>query len=240
MNAKKWHVCVLVPAKNEEELLPRCLKSILLACRQVQPYSTTDIVLCVDSSTDKTYTIGTQLLKNNGCVIEIAKECVGSARKQAALIALQRYKGPLQSCWLSNTDADCEVPLNWLSNQLAWASKGVHGVSGTVRVDNYDEHEAGVAEIFLNNYTINPDGTHPHIHGANLGIRADVYQKIGGWFELETAEDHDLWNRLLLLNFKKISDANLYVCTSGRKIGRAPHGFANYLATCKEINNKKI
>jgi hypothetical protein len=37
------------------------------------------------------------------------------------------------------------------------------------------------------------DGTHPHVHGANLGIRADAYSDAGGWNDLTVAEDHCLW-----------------------------------------------
>ena len=45
---------------------------------------------------------------------------------------------------------------------------------------------------FRMTYQINTDGTHPHVHGANLGMRADAYLAAGGWNPLPTAEDHDL------------------------------------------------
>src|ERR1035438_132616 len=79
-------------------------------------------------------------------------------------------------------------------------------------------------------YLIHSDGTHPHVHGANIGIRADAYLESGGWRHLMTAEDHDLWQRLHRGNHRRRSDASLRVVTSGRRIGRAPHGFANALA----------
>ena len=50
---------------------------------------------------------------------------------------------------------------------------------------------------FRETYEIRPDGSHPHVHGANLGVRADAYLRAGGWADLRTAEDHDLWRRLL-------------------------------------------
>jgi hypothetical protein len=78
------------------------------------------------------------------------------------------------------------------------------------------------------------DGTHPHVHGANIGVRADVYLEAGGWTPLETGEDHDLWNRLSGSGCTKRSIAQLKVITSGRRIGRAPHGFAEALAAHNE------
>ncbi len=77
--------------------------------------------------------------------------------------------------------------------------------------------------------SIYADGTHPHIHGANLGVRADRYVDVGGWADLKTAEDHDLWGRLRRTGARLLSSAHLQVVTSGRRIGRAPSGFAGAL-----------
>ena len=32
---------------------------------------------------------------------------------------------------------------------------------------------------------------------GEMGVRADTYLRAGGWRGLETAEDHDLWKRLM-------------------------------------------
>ena len=79
-------------------------------------------------------------------------------------------------------------------------------------------------------YQINSDNTHPHVHGANLGMRADAYLAAGGWNPLTTAEDHDMWGRLRAHTGAHLSDARLQVLTSGRRTGRAPLGFAGALA----------
>jgi len=227
----KWHIGVLVPACNEEELLSRCLNSVLAASKILSSYCSVDIVLAVNGSSDHTFKIGKAILGAQGTVLNISKANVGNARKTAATAILRRYNGLLSHCWLANTDADCEVPLNWLQHQLIRADTGLQGIAGIVRVDSFSEHELATSSKFLTSYTINPDGTHPHVHGANFGIRADAYVQVGGWNELTTAEDHDLWNRMAAANIPKISDANLFVYTSGRKEGRAPHGFAGKLAS---------
>jgi hypothetical protein len=156
---------------------------------------------------------------------------VGNARALAAKMALRRYKGPRKRCWLANTDADCAVPSDWLLRQLAVAQRGVEAVAGIVEVDSFAEHKPEVKELFRLSYTIRPDGTHPHVHGANIGVRADAYLRTGGWMEIATAEDHDLWGRLQRGGHERLSDATLHVLTSGRRVGRAPLGFAGALAS---------
>jgi glycosyltransferase involved in cell wall biosynthesis len=234
MSLEKWHIAVLIPARNEEQLLPRCLRSVLEACRRLPNGVTSDIVLVVDRSTDNTRGIAEDLIRRKGVVIETNAGCVGSSRALAAKIALGRYRGPRERCWLANTDADCEVPDDWLIRQLTTAECGYAAVAGIIDVDSFVEHEASVPQLFRLTYVIHTDGTHPHVHGANLGVRADAYLESGGWRNLLTAEDHDLWQRLHHSKHRRSSNASLRVVTSGRRIGRAPHGFADALAAIME------
>lgn len=230
MSTIPWHIGVLVPARNEEALLPRCISSILAARKRLPEEVTCDIVVVVDSSTDRTREIAETLLLGNGIVVPIDAHAVGMARSVAAKVLLQRYSGSLKYCWLANTDADCEVPINWLDDHLAIARQGTDAVAGIVDVDSFAEHDPFVRERFRHSYRIHADGTHPHVHGANMGVRADAYLRAGGWLALETAEDHDLWKRLHQTGHHPLSAAKLLVTTSGRKNGRAPHGFAEALA----------
>ncbi len=231
MKRASWHIGVLIPARNEEELLPRCLRSVLRACAKLPAAVTCDVVVVVDSSTDRTQELAQSLLPpGRGVVVETQVGVVGVARALAAEILLARYDGPLVRCWLANTDADCSVPEDWLLDQVALLEAGVEAVTGIVDVDDFCEHDAGVAQRFRESYAIYPDGRHPHVHGANLGVRADAYLRAGGWSELATAEDHDLWNRLRKAGCNCVSFARMSVLTSGRRVGRAPHGFAGALA----------
>jgi glycosyltransferase involved in cell wall biosynthesis len=230
MSLAKWHVAVLIPARDEEQLLPRCLRSVLEACRRLPNGVTSDIVIVVDRSIDKTREIAENLIQLAGVVTETNAGCVGTSRALAAEIALGRYRGPRERCWLANTDADCEVPADWLIEQLSLAERGYAAVAGIIDVDTFAEHEAAVPQLFRLTYMIHDDGTHPHVHGANLGVRADAYLQSGGWRDLLTAEDHDLWQRLHHGKHRRSSSASLRVVTSGRRIGRAPHGFAEALA----------
>ena len=229
------HVAVLIPARYEEQLLPRCLRSVQ-ACRVLLPEEyTSDVIVVSDCSIDRTREIAEDILGASGTVVCTRTGIVGSARAVAARVALERFSGSPEECWFANTDADCEVPACWLSNQLRIALRGVHAIAGIVDVQDFSEHRPHVAQRFRDTYRIAPDGTHPHVHGANLGVRADAYLRAGGWAGLATAEDHDLWSRLHASGYARVSDAALQVVTSGRRIGRAPLGFADALAAHNEL-----
>lgn len=229
-----WHIAILIPARDEQELLPRCLRSVMKARGFLPPHITSDLIVVSDNSSDETFQVAKHMIEENGLVIETLAGCVGAARSLAAQLALERYTGPANRIWLANTDADCEVPDTWLLDHLALAESGVAAVAGIIDVDSFAEHEIEVPERFRLSYLIHPDGTHPHVHGANLGVRGDAYLQAGGWQSLATAEDHDLWQRLHRGQHRRVADASLRVVTSGRRIGRAPLGFAGALAAHNE------
>lgn len=225
-----WEVAVLIPARNEEVLLGRCLESVIRAINALPVTIRATIVLVSDCSTDRTAEIGYRLIGEHGIVLLTGSGTVGTARALAASYAIAQTTEPRSNVWLANTDADCVVPSSWLSDQIAFAAAGIEAVAGIISVDNFDEHGPEVPARFHTSYTIHADGTHPHIHGANLGVRADRYLEVGGWADLKTGEDHDLWGRLRRTGVRLLSSAQLQVVTSGRRVGRAPSGFTGALA----------
>ena len=233
-DSSKWQIGVVIPARNEEALLPRCIESVLEAKSRVAALATTNIVVVCDSSTDSTGEIARRMLASDGTVLEVNAGAVGRARAEGASYLIQRYQSRLSHYWIANTDADCVVPRDWLIKQVHLAMRDIHAVAGTVRVDSFSEHGPEVHSKFQASYLIRPDGTHPHVHGANLGCRADMYLRAGGWKAMKTAEDHDLWNSLAALGARRCSTSWLEVETSGRRVGRAPNGFAEALAAHNE------
>ena len=198
---------------------------------------TTDIVVVVDSIHGPYFLeIARALVAGVGIVLTTQAASVGVARALAARVALHRYQGAPETCWLANTDADCEVPDTWLLDQVALAAAGIQAIAGIVGVDEFSEHRSHVARRFRETYLTNADGSHPHVHGANIGVRADVYLRVGAdGRPIETAEDHDLWRSPLPgSGCEQRSTARLKVMTSGRRLGRAPHGFAEALAAHNE------
>jgi hypothetical protein len=89
--------------------------------------------------------------------------------------------------------------------------------------------DRATVHALLADYEIHDDGTHPHVHGANLGVRADAYIDAGCWTNVAVAEDHCLWSRIKARGWPTASCSRTIVHTSGRLYGRAVGGFADAL-----------
>jgi hypothetical protein len=98
-------------------------------------------------------------------------------------------------------------------------------------VESVGELGAAALSSVMEDYRVFPDGTHPHIHGANVGFRADAYIDAGGWSDRALAEDHCLWGRICAIGWPAIASIASVVITSGRLKGRAAGGFADALRT---------
>jgi hypothetical protein len=75
---------------------------------------------------------------------------------------------------------------------------------------------------------------HPHVHGANLGVRGDAYLAVGGWSAIPSGADHALWDAVRRAGSPTLSTRRIHVVTSGRRIGRAPAGFGADLRALSE------
>jgi hypothetical protein len=132
--------------------------------------------------------------------------------------------------WLATTDADTVVPSGWLRRQLEYADAGWDVVLGTVSVADWDGHPPHVPDAFEQQYAFGL-GPHPHVHGANLGIRASAYLAAGGFPSLRTAEDHALLAAATEAGCAVLQAGDLAVETSSRRHARAPDGFGHLLRT---------
>ena len=70
---------------------------------------------------------------------------------------------------------------------------------------------------------------HHHVHGANLGVRANRWSQVGGCGDGDDGEDGELWRRLRAAGVAPLGVTDLRVRTSARLHGRAPRGFSGYL-----------
>jgi cellulose synthase/poly-beta-1,6-N-acetylglucosamine synthase-like glycosyltransferase len=230
MTRPGWSVGIVVPACNEERTVEACIVSIrgaLAACAEV---ASSWIVVVADSCIDSTVELATIALGNGGTVIECSVASPGLARRRGANEILRYFAAqPREHIWLANTDADSQPHFDWIVRQLQLADDGYCGVAGIVRIQPDDLERPEILQAFLSEYALSADGSHPHVHGANLGIRADAYMDAGGWRDLAVAEDHALWACVRARGWHVISSIASVVTTSGRLCGRARGGFADAL-----------
>ncbi|RIJ54143.1 glycosyl transferase, partial [Clavibacter lycopersici] len=117
-------------------------------------------------------------------------------------------------------------PPAWITSQVALADEGADVVVGTVRpeLDGLSAEQVAAWQA-----TRVPGEANGHVHGANLGVRADAYLAAGGFPEIEEHEDVDLVARLRRLDARITASAAGEVVTSSRREGRTPGGYAGYL-----------
>ncbi len=221
-------LAVVIPARNEQRLLPRCLTAMAAAVmylgRTADPPALR-IIVVVDASDDETVQISMRWPGVETLVSDAGR--VGAARRRGVDHLIRSSPDvELRRIWISTTDADSAVPPDWLSTMLHHARTGVEMVLGTVRPDP-DELAAGLMAAWRLRHTVT-DG-HPHVHGANLGVRGDTYCSAGGFRETAAHEDVLLAAAVQRLGGRILSAAASPVLTSARTAGRAEAGLARYL-----------
>jgi glycosyltransferase involved in cell wall biosynthesis len=219
-------VGVIIPAHDEEDLLPSCLAAVGLAAAPLAGIGV-HVVVVADACTDQTARVARA---GGAAVLDIQARSVGAARAAGVQEVLRRT-GPLDpaSVWLATTDADTLVPPCWLTRQLRYAGGGWDAVVGTVTVTDWRQHPAELPPLFARLYdTAGP--THPHVHGANLGFSAAAYLAAGGFGPARTAEDHALVSALTAAGRRVLRTTTVSVVTSARRRARAPHGFSHLLS----------
>ena len=217
---------VVVPAHDEEEMLPACLIALRYAAAAIS--IPVHVMVVADTCTDRTAATARAY---GAAVISIGARNVGAARAagMTGLLRLTAGRDPAAT-WLATTDADTVVPSGWLRRQLEYADAGWDVVLGTVTVTDWDGHPPHVPGAFEQQYAFGP-GPHPHVHGANLGIRASAYLAAGGFPPLRTAEDHALLAAATEAGCAVLQAGDLTVETSSRRQARAPDGFGHLLRT---------
>ena len=206
-------IAVVIPAHNEAEFIAACIDSVDTAARDPALYrERVTVVVVADSCTDATAEIAAA---RGALTLSLNVRNVGEARAAGASAALAAG-----ARWLAFTDADTLVAPDWLAAQL---SHRADAVCGTVEVADWGAYGEPMREHYASTYT-DAEG-HRHIHGANLGVSAEAYQRAGGFQPLRSSEDVALVNALLSSGASIAWSATPRVVTSARRDFRAPDGF---------------
>src|SRR6202022_4962407 len=162
---------VVVPAHNEALLLEACLRSVLTAAVCV-PVPTQIIVVldaCDDGSEEVAQHFGADVH-----AISIDARNVGTSRAVGFTYARSIGNVDDSRTWYATTDADSRVGPDWLLGQIV-ANADV--VLGVVHVPGGRPTPRVAASRLGRGFR--PDGPHHnHVHGANLGFRANAYWRV--------------------------------------------------------------
>jgi glycosyltransferase involved in cell wall biosynthesis len=216
----------VVPAHNELAHLPDCVRALTTAALCLPTPVATIVVLdsCDDGSERLAGEFGPDVH-----FVSVDAGNVGAARA-AGFEYAKSLCGHVESkdTWYATTDADSMVDADWLTRMVNAARDDIDMVLGVVRVPNWRNFSPAVVRRYLRAYrSTGPE--HDHVHGANMGFRADAYWHVGGFRALATGEDVELVGRFEAAGLAIHRDRRLSVATSDRREGRAPGGFAQHL-----------
>ncbi|WP_372698152.1 glycosyltransferase family 2 protein [Arthrobacter sp. JSM 101049] len=226
-------IVVVVPVHDEERLLGSALAHIRPAMDRAENHKRlrTRLIVVLDACTDGSASIAASAAAADTriSVVTTDARCVGAARALGVAAATAGCPGPsLPRWWVANTDADTRVPPDWLELFAEAADAGADALVGTVEPDIA---ELGPARFAAWRSAYVRAECHPHIHGANLGVRASAYRDAGGFQPVPGNEDVGLVRALRACGATVRSSGEPQVVTSARLRGRTAHGFAGYLSS---------
>ncbi len=180
---------VIIPARNEEENIQNCIRSII---EQNYPAELFEVIVINDHSTDQTENIIRLMQQqySNLRLLNLTDHLDGKQlnayKKKAIEIAIGQSNGD----WIVTTDADCITGNNWLRLYDAYIQeKKPVFVAAPVMFTN-DHSFISVFQLldFISLQGITAAavsaGYHTMCNGANIAYRKDVFYEVGQFLPL--------------------------------------------------------
>lgn len=203
-------ISVIVPARDEEKHIHRCLTSLY-----GQNYSKAlyEVIVVDDDSSDLTSHIVQEfMLTHQDFICRVIKLedtlALPSSKKQAIAKAVDMSGGEI----IITTDADCIFPSDWIETVMAfYEEKNAGFVSGPVILSEERSFVEKIQSLeFLGLVAIGAASiqhNHPILcNGANISYRKDIFLKVGGYNQdlVISGDDTHLLRKVHELNAGKI------------------------------------
>ncbi len=216
-------ITVIIPARNEEEFIGRCLDSI---CNQSYPKHLFEVLVVDDHSTDKTAaTIKTYDGKNVKLISlkDLVSDDLNSYKKKAIEVAITQSTGEL----IVTTDADCFASENWLLTiAVFYEQYRPVFIAAPVAIDcsnKFIEFFQGLDFMVLQGITgASVDKKiHSMCNGANLAYTKKAFEEVGGFTGIDTIASGD---DMLLMHkiYKRWPDRVMFLKSKDAIVQTAP------------------
>lgn len=243
-------IAVAVPAKNEAEALPACLRALDTAAGRHDGRVTVVVVAndCADGTADllRATRLRHARLRWREVALPPSRRHAGWARRLAFdhAAALLARPGDL----LFSTDADTEVAPDWIAGSARLIASGADAVAGRALTRRADRAALGDRARrrldLLTRYHValdrlraqaEPPGAegwprHYYEGGASITLTLAAYRRIGGAPTPALGEDRALFAAVRAAGGAVRHPVDVRVFTSCRTKGRAPGGMADTLA----------
>lgn len=243
---QELRVSVVVPARDEENLIWACLEA--LANQEEVPYEQYEVILvldaCTDATEDRARKAGEAYPSLRLHFLDGPGKGAGHARRVGMEAACNRLKDlGAPGGLIASTDADTVVSPDWLAVQLGCAARGAQAIGGRIELADEEHLPEGVSDwrheqglLRHRNLLEAHEGEgagaleHWQFSGASLALTAEAYEEIGGLEPLAALEDEYLERVLRQRGIRIERPLSVRVKTSARLTGRAERGLARDLA----------
>lgn len=165
-HAMRTRISVVVPARNEEELLPDCLSSL-----SGQVLETFEIVVVDSASTDRTGDIARSF---GARVIQLEQPGVARARQAG----FEAAHGDI----IVSTDADAVCSPNWLQQITApFSDSDVTAAFGTIELDGNSIWKRIGRTLYPWFQAVNMKIGHPLFCGPNFAVTKKAFTQVDGF-----------------------------------------------------------
>jgi len=187
-------VTVIVAGRNEEKNIVRCILSL---SKLSYPKGLIEIILVNDNSTDKTYELMKETTKDLSIfkVINSRKSSSTNLKGKGNAIdtAIEISKGDI----ILSTDADCEVPTDWVKETVKYYSEDTGMVCGFTMIKFEKSLFAKLQCIdwlYLLTLASSSAGLKMIMScvGNNLSFSKSSYQSVGGYESINFSVTEDL------------------------------------------------
>jgi len=207
LNPRKRTVSVIVVTRNEGRNLPTLMTALV---NQDYPRELYEIIIADDDSEDNTQELITRFLNLGVKVIYLripGREGVISPKKNALEKAIATSSGEI----ILTTDADCIVPLTWMSSMVEAFADGVSMVAGYSRtklpswekaslLQKYEHFDFACTYLVLGGgYTL---GKSWACIGQNLAYTRSAFEDVGGFSSIRHLLSGDDVNLMQMMRSK--------------------------------------
>ncbi len=178
-NTSRPFVSVIIPARNEEHTIEKCLEHLL---DQNYPRDKYEIIIVDDNSEDKTRAACESFVTDQIKLFSLVQMDGVSPKKAALHLGIEKSRGEI----ILTTDADCRAPESWISTIIKYFDEDTAAVASWLYVE---ENNSLLSKMeTLDSLALSFVGAagfgwkRPFLaNGANFAYRRKVYDELNGF-----------------------------------------------------------